>query len=35
MWQWENGYNSFNFGEKYPFLDAFDDVVLDWRMEGY
>jgi hypothetical protein len=34
-WQRANGYNSFDFGEKYPFLDAFEDVVLDWRMEGY
>jgi Heterokaryon incompatibility protein (HET) len=34
-WQRANGYNSFTFREKYPFLDAFENVVLDWRMAGY
>ena len=34
-WQRANGYNSFAFREKYPFLDAFENVVLDWNMAGY
>ena len=34
-WGRANGYNSFDFRQKYPFLDAFENVVLDWRMAGY
>jgi hypothetical protein len=34
-WKGANGYNSFDFREKYPFLDAFEYVVLDWRRAGY
>lgn len=34
-WKRANGCNSFGFREKYPTLDAFQDVVLDWWMAGY
>jgi hypothetical protein len=34
-WKGANGYNFFDLRAKYPFLDAFEDVVLDWRMAGY
>jgi Heterokaryon incompatibility protein (HET) len=35
IWQRTSGYNSFTFREKYPFLDAFANVVLDWIMAEY
>jgi hypothetical protein len=34
-WRRANGYSAFEFREKYPFLDAFESVVLDWRVVEY